>query len=101
MVRSRSVAQSLKSNLNTGAGVIGRMPVGALEISSEREQCILLLKASIFSCIDVLIVAAIIFGFVKQTLTCDLNNPYAWQISVLIIIAVSLVLDTFTFIQVR
>lgn len=37
VVRSRSVAYSIKSNLNTGVGAIGRLPVGALEIATEKE----------------------------------------------------------------
>jgi hypothetical protein len=98
MVRSRSVAQSIKSNLNTGVGVIGRMPVGALEISSEKEQRILILKASAFFCIDLFVVAAIIAGFCLETITCGDQHPFAWQTSLLVIILVSLTLDFFTFV---
>ena len=101
MVRSRSVAQSIKSNLNTGVGVIGRMPVGALEISSEKEQKILLIKASVFFCIDLFVVAAIIFGFCTETITCGDQSPFAWQTSLLIVVLISLTLDFFTFIQVK
>jgi len=78
MVRSRSVARSIKSNLNTRIGAIGRLPVGALEISSDKERKILLFKASIFFTIDLLVVAAVIIGFCIETVTCGDKAPFAW-----------------------
>ena len=101
MARSRSFAQSIRSNLNSSVGTIGRLPVGALEISSEKEQKILLIKASIFFVIDFLVVAAITAGFCVESVSCGDKAPFAWQISLLIVILVSLILDLFTFIQVK
>ena len=67
MARSRSFAQSIRSNINSGVGAVGRLPVGALEVTSEKEQRILLIKATIFFIIDFLVFSAIITGFCVET----------------------------------
>jgi hypothetical protein len=94
-VRSRSVAYSIKTNITTGVDKIGRLPVGALKIQSGSERRNYLIKAAVFTVIDLLVFTSLILYIELDSKQFGIK---IWQPFLTVVEFISMIIDVFTFV---